>query len=109
MLQGRNQNTSEEVELEKKSKRSASDGLVSSSSSMDGAYSNIYNVLQQNYGQRRNSYPFDDMDTKKVCNKYNSLEKCFYGVRRTITYSGQNPDIRCFVKMKIIEFFFMYF
>eukprot|EP00105_Crassostrea_gigas_P039102 XP_019923250.1 PREDICTED: uncharacterized protein LOC105329427 [Crassostrea gigas] len=72
---GRNQNTSEEVELEKKSKRSAIDGLVSSSSSMDGAYSNIYNVLQQNYGQRRNSYPFDDMDSKKVCNKYNSLEK----------------------------------
>lgn len=75
MLQGRNQNTSEEVELKKKSKRSASDGLVSSSSSMDGAYSNIYNVLQQNYGQRRNSYPFDDMDSKKVCNKYYSLEK----------------------------------
>lgn len=41
---------------------------------MDGAYSNIYNVLQQNYGHRRSSYPIDDMDTKKMFNKYYSLE-----------------------------------
>lgn len=42
---------------------------------MEGAYSNIYNVLQQNYGQRRNSYPIDDKDTKDMFNKYYSLEK----------------------------------
>lgn len=42
---------------------------------MDDAYSNIYNVLQHNYGHRRNSYPIDDMDTKIMFKKYYSLEK----------------------------------
>lgn len=67
-----------EVELENNIKRSASDGMVSTDTSrhsMEGSYSNIYNVLQQNYGQRRNSYPIDDKDTKDMFNKYYSLEK----------------------------------
>lgn len=63
-----------EAELKNNIKRSASDNLVSADS-MEGAYSNIYNVLQQNYGQRRKSYPIDDKDTKDMCNKYYSLEK----------------------------------
>lgn len=41
---------------------------------MDGAYSSIYSTLQPNYGQRRCSHPVHDMDTKRECTSYHSLE-----------------------------------
>lgn len=84
--------------------------MVSSSSSMDGAYSNIYNVLQQNYGQRRNSYPFDDIDSKKVCNKYYSLEK----LNVSMEFEGQlhirdkTPISVVLSKWKSLNFFYVF-